>query len=117
MTRTARYERAMSPFDLGGVEVRNRIFLPAHTTNFGRDFLPTDDHVAYLQERARAGIGLVIVEPLRVHRTSLGRAGGLSGSDRNALDGLRRIVDAVRREGARIFVQVTHAGRDRKSVV
>ena len=117
MTRTARYERAMSPFDLGGVEVRNRIFLPAHTTNFGRDFLPTDDHVAYLQERARAGIGLVIVEPLRVHRTSLGRAGGLSGSDRNALDGLRRIVDAVRREGARIFVQVTHAGRHGENVV
>lgn len=106
-----RYPLAMRPFDLAGVEVRNRIFLPAHTTNFGRDFLPTDEHVHYLAERARAGIGLVIVEPLRVHRTSLGRAGGLSGSDRRALPGLRRIVEAVKAEGARIFVQITHAGR------
>jgi len=107
----ARYPLAMRPFDLAGVQVRNRIFLPAHTTNFGRDFLPTAEHVAYLAERARAGVGLVIVEPLRVHRTSLGRAGGLSGSDRRALPGLRRIVEAIKAEGARIFVQVTHAGR------
>ncbi|TCT11579.1 hypothetical protein EDC22_104342 [Tepidamorphus gemmatus] len=110
MTET-RYPLAMRPFDLAGVEVRNRIFLPAHTTNFGRDFLPTDAHVHYLAERARAGIGLVIVEPLRVHRTSLGRSGGLTGSDRRALPGLRRIVEAVRAAGARIFVQITHAGR------
>jgi 2,4-dienoyl-CoA reductase-like NADH-dependent reductase (Old Yellow Enzyme family) len=108
---TDRYARVMSPFAIGDVEIRNRIFLPAHTTNFGRDFLPTENHVAYLRARARAGVGLIFVEPLRVHPTSLGRAGGLSGSDPRALDGLRRIVDAVRAEGARIFVQITHAGR------
>ena len=108
---SGRYPRTMTPFTIGGVEVRNRIFLPAHTTNFGRDFLPTDQHVAYLRARARAGVGLVFVEPLRVHPTSLGRAGGLSGSDPRALDGLRRIVDAVRSEGASVFVQITHAGR------
>lgn len=108
---STRYHRTLSPFTLAGVEVRNRIFLPAHTTNFGRDFLPTEAHVAYLAERARAGVGLVIVEPLRVHRTSLGRAFGLSGSDRRALPGLRRIVEAVTTAGARVFVQITHAGR------
>ena len=105
----SRYARVMEPLAIGGVTIRNRLFLPAHTTNFGRDFLPTERHAAYL--RARAGVGLVIVEPLRVHPTSLGRAGGLSGSDRRALDGLGQIVDAVREEGARVFVQITHAGR------
>ncbi len=106
-----RWARALSPFELAGVPLRNRIFLPAHTTNFGRDSLPTPEHVAYLRERARGGIALVIVEPLRVHPTSLGRSGGLSGGDRRALDGLRRIVDAVRGEGAAVFCQITHAGR------
>ncbi|MEW5424906.1 FAD-dependent oxidoreductase [Amorphus sp. 3PC139-8] len=105
------YARTFTPFDLAGVTVRNRTFLPAHTTNFGVDFRPTSRHVDYLRERARAGVGLVIVEPLRVHRTSLGRSGGLSGSDPSTRDGLCRIVDAVRAEGARIFVQITHAGR------
>lgn len=117
MTDTDLYSRVFSPFDLAGVTVRNRIFLPAHTTNFGRDFLPTETHVAYLRERAEKGVGLVFVEPLRVHRTSLGRAGGLSGSDTRALDGLRRIVDAVRNAGARIFVQITHAGRHGENAV
>ena len=36
-----RWPRALSPFTLAGVPMRNRIFLPAHTTNFARDFLPT----------------------------------------------------------------------------
>ena len=75
---TYKYARVMTPITIGRVEIRNRIFLPAHTTNFGRDFLPTETHVAYLGARARAGVGLVFVEPLRVHPTSLGRAGGLS---------------------------------------
>lgn len=109
--------RVFEPFALGGLTFRNRIFLPAHTTNFGRDFLPTDEHVAYLAERARGGVALVVVEPLRVHRTSLGRSGGLSGSDRRALPGLRRIVEAVRAEGARCFVQITHAGRHGENAV
>ena len=111
MTDPARYARVFSPFDIAGVSVANRIFLPAHTTNFARDFLPTDEHVSYLRERAENGVGLVFVEALRVHRTSLGRSGGLSGSDPRALDGFRRIVDAVRGAGARIFAQITHTGR------
>jgi len=105
------------PFDLAGAGLRNRIFLPAHTTNFGRDFLPTPAHVAYLKERAKGGVGLVIVEPLRVHPTSLGRAFGLTGGDRRAVDGLRRIVDAVRNEGAAVFCQITHAGRHGENTV
>lgn len=111
------WSRALSPFTLAGVPMRNRIFLPAHTTNFGRDFLPTPEHVAYVRERARGGVALVIVEPLRVHPTSLGRSGGLSGGDRRALDGLRRIVDAVRGEGAAVFCQITHAGRHGENAV
>jgi len=112
-----RYPNAMRPVSIGGVEIRNRVFLPAHTTNFARDFLPTPEHAAYLAERARGGAGLIFVEPLRVHRTSLGRSGGLSGGDRQALAGLRAIVEAVRAEGARIFVQITHAGRHGENAV
>ncbi len=111
----AAYPHVFSPVDIGGITLRNRVFVSAHTTNFGRDFLPTDQHVAYHRERARGGAGLIITEPLRVHETSLGRAGGL-GASREALPGLARIVDAVRSEGAAIFSQVTHAGRHSENV-
>lgn len=104
-----------SPVELGGVALRNRVFVSAHTTNFGVDFLPTDRHVAYHAERARGGVGLIVTEPLRVHGTSLGRAGGLSASPA-ALPGLTRVVEAVRAEGAAIFTQITHAGRHSENV-
>lgn len=109
------YPRVFSPVEIGGTTVRNRVFVSAHTTNFGTDFLPTDRHVAYHRERARGGVGLIITEPLRVHPTSLGRAGGLAAVP-EALPGLEKITAAVRDEGAVIFSQITHAGRHSENV-
>lgn len=109
------YPHVFSPVELGGVRLRNRVFVSAHTTNFGVDFLPTDRHVAYHAERARGGAGLIVTEPLRVHPTSLGRAGGLA-ADPAALPGLTRITTAVREQGAAVFTQITHAGRHSENV-
>lgn len=112
---TARYPRTFSPVRIGNVDLRNRVFVSAHTTNFAENFLPTSRHVEYHRQRARGGVGLIITEPLRVHETSLGRAGGLS-ADRAGLPVLRRLVEAVREEGAAIFTQITHAGRHSDNV-
>ncbi|MFD4668744.1 FAD-dependent oxidoreductase [Lentzea sp. NPDC058450] len=109
------WPRVFSPVEIGGVRLRNRVFVSAHTTNFGQDFLPTDRHVAYHAERARGGAGLIVTEPLRVHPTSLGRAGGLA-SIPAALPGLQRITEAVRGAGAAVFTQITHAGRHSENV-
>lgn len=110
-----RYPHVFSPVEVGGLTLRNRVFVSAHTTNFGVDFLPTERHVAYHRERARGGAGLIITEPLRVHQTSLGRAGGLA-ADPKALPMLEKIVTAVRDEGAAVFSQITHAGRHSENV-
>lgn len=109
------FDRVFSPVDIGGIRLRNRVFVSAHTTNFGEDFLPTERHVAYHRARARGGVGLIVTEPLRVHATSLGRAGGLAAVP-EALPGLERIVTAVRDEGAAVFTQITHAGRHSENV-
>ena len=42
---------------VGGVELRNRTFVAAHTTNFGLDHLPTAQHLAYHEARVRGGAG------------------------------------------------------------
>ncbi|SMH27754.1 FAD-dependent oxidoreductase [Mesorhizobium australicum] len=111
------YPSVFRPFRIGKVEVKNRIFVPAHTTNFATDFLPDEKHIHYHRERARGGVGLIIVEPLRVHRTSLGRSGGLTGADREALPGLQRITQTIKSEGVPVFVQLTHAGRHSENAV
>lgn len=110
------YPLALAPVVLGGVSLRNHVFVSAHTTNFGNDFLPSARHVAYHRERARGGVGLIITEPLRVHDTSLGRSGGLSSS-REGLTMLTALTTAIRDEGAAVFSQLTHAGRHSENTV
>ena len=99
------------PLRIGGVEVRNRVFVSGHTTNFGSNNLPTERHVAYHRERARGGVGLIFTEAIRVHPTTLGRSSTIAGYLPESVPGFNRIVEAVHAEGARIFAQLEHSGR------
>ena len=111
MTQHPKYPHVFEPIRLGATEIRNRIFVPAHTTNFGEDNLPSERHLAYHRARADGGAGLIIFEAIRVHRSSLGRQQGVNGYDRAAIPRFRRIAEAVWGEGGRLFGQIIHLGR------
>lgn len=106
-----RYPHVFSPLKIGTTQVRNRIFVPAHTTNYGENNLPSDRHLAYHRARAAGGAGLNIFEGIRVHRSSLGRQQGLNGFDPACIPPFARIANAVRQEGGRLFGQIIHLGR------
>ncbi len=89
------YPSVFEPLDIGPVTVRNRIFVPAHTTNFGDNNLPTGRHLAYHRARATGGVGLIIFEAIRVHRSSLGRKQGVNGYERSCIPQFQRIANAV----------------------
>lgn len=107
----ARHPHVFRPLRVGPVTLRNRILVPAHTTNYGEDNLPSDRHLAYHQARARGGAALIVFEGIRVHRSSLGRRQGVNGYDRAAIPRFARIARAVQAEGAKLFGQVIHLGR------
>lgn len=107
----ARYPQVFRPLRVGPVELRNRILVPAHTTSFGEDNLPSERHLAYHRERARGGASLIVFEGIRVHRSSLGRRQGVNGYERDAIPRFARIAQAVQAEGAKLFGQVIHLGR------
>ncbi len=107
----ARYPHVFRPLALGPALLRNRIFVPAHTTNYGEDNLPSQRHLDYHRARAAGGVGLIIFEAIRVHRSSLGRRQGVNGYERAAIAGFARIARAVQDEGAKLFGQVIHLGR------
>jgi 2,4-dienoyl-CoA reductase-like NADH-dependent reductase (Old Yellow Enzyme family) len=102
---------ALSPVRLGGLNLRNRVFVPGHTTNFGHQNRPTERHIAYHRERARGGVGLIITEAVRVHPTSAGRHISLGSFDDSSIPAYAAMAEAVRAEGARLFAQIMHAGR------
>ena len=106
-----RYPHLFQPVRIGTTEIRNRIFVPAHTTNFGEDNLPSNRHLAYHRARAAGGAGLIIFEGIRVHRSSLGRWQGVNGYEPAAIPRFSRIAAVVQDEGSRLFGQIIHLGR------
>ncbi|MDX1692004.1 MAG: NADH-dependent flavin oxidoreductase, partial [Acidimicrobiia bacterium] len=105
------YPTVFRPVSLNGVELRNRVVVPAHTTNFGVDHLPGERHVAYHEARARGGAGLIIFESIRVHPSTLGKPEGIAGYDPACIEPFRRVADAVHAHGARLFGQIISLGR------
>jgi 2,4-dienoyl-CoA reductase-like NADH-dependent reductase (Old Yellow Enzyme family)/thioredoxin reductase len=103
--------KILTPIEIGGVRIKNRVFLPGHTTNFGVNNLPTDRNAAYLSARAAGGTGLIITEAIRVHPTSAGRSSTLGSSDDSCIPSFRKLTDAVHENGAAVFAQIMHAGR------
>ncbi|WP_226573002.1 oxidoreductase [Acuticoccus sediminis] len=103
--------RVLEPLRVGNLTFRNRIFVPAHTTNYGEDHLPSDRHRAYHEARARGGVGAIIFESIRVTANSLGRPQAVCGFDPACIAPFRRVTDAVKAHDTRILGQIIHLGR------
>ena len=105
-------EQLLSPLRLGPAELPNRIVSTAHQTTLVHDHLPTDDFVAYHEARARGGVGLIVLEATAVHPSGLLTPHTLGGYLPEIADGYRRVAEAVRPHGTRLFVQLFHGGRE-----
>ncbi|MEV0330777.1 FAD-dependent oxidoreductase [Micromonospora echinospora] len=101
----------LMPVRLASLTLRNRVFVPGHTTNFGLHNEPTARLAAYHAERARGGVGLIITEAIRVHPTSAGRSISLGSFTDASIPAYQRVTRAVHEHGAVIFAQIMHAGR------
>jgi 2,4-dienoyl-CoA reductase-like NADH-dependent reductase (Old Yellow Enzyme family)/thioredoxin reductase len=100
------------PLALGPAELPNRIVSTAHQTTLVHDHLPTDDFVAYHEARARGGAGLIVLEATAVHPSGLLTSHTLGGYLPETVAGYRRVAEAVRPHGTRLFVQLLHGGRE-----
>ena len=107
----AGYAHLLSPFSIRGVRLRNRVVFQPHFTALGHlDGMPSDDHVAYHEERARGGVGLIILESMAIHPTGKMSRRFVNAWDPAAVPGLAKIADAVHAHGAKLFGQLTHGG-------
>lgn len=111
MSALAPTSSLLLPVQAGRLSLRNRVVVPAHTTNFAVDGGFSDQHVEYHRTRALGGVGMIITEGMRVHRSSLGRTNTVSASDDRIIDSLARLVAAVHGAGAKLAAQLLHVGR------
>ena len=105
-----------SPLRLRNLEIRNRVLSTGHQTFLARDGLPGEDLIAYHEARARGGAGLIIVESARFHASAFTDYPELIVTDDRCIPAYRALADSVHRHGARIFGQLSHAGRVSKRV-
>ena len=101
----------LEPIQIGGTLCRNRILMAAHSPGYvDEEGLPTDYLVAYLAERAKGGLGLIIMGG-----TSVSQEGALverivmNVSD-EIVPWYRRIANEVHMHGALVFEQLMHVG-------
>ena len=98
---------------IGGLSIKNRIVQPPMGTGLMLNGKVTEREVAFQEERARGGAGLIITGAAFVHpTTSFPVRIIVEAYDEAGIEMLRRRVDAVQRHGARIFGQIAHLGRE-----
>jgi 2,4-dienoyl-CoA reductase-like NADH-dependent reductase (Old Yellow Enzyme family) len=108
---TQAFPHLFQPIQIGGVAVRNRIVFQPHFTALGTlDGEPSDDHVAYHEERARGGVGLIVLESQAIHPTGKMSRRFINAWDPAIIPALSRVREAAHRHGAKIFSQLTHGG-------
>ena len=104
------HRHLLSPLNLRGHTLRNRIVFGAHTANMSDMGIPGPRVQGYLVERALGGAGMIVSEPVPVHRTGVLTRGNYAHSDDAVIPHFRKITDAVKAAGAVILQQLYHIG-------
>ncbi len=107
------YPHLFEPGAIGGVAIANRIVQTPMGTALMDMGRVTEREIAFQEERARNGVGLIVIGAAMVHPTSRFPARILVEAwDEDGIEALRRRCEAVQRHGARIFGQLAHLGRE-----
>ena len=109
------------PISLGSLRLKNRVVMPPMCMySAAGDGLPTDWHLAHYGARAVGGAGLVIIEATAVESRGRITTADLGLWSDAHVEPLARIVRFCQQHGAKVAIQLGHAGRkawsDRRGV-
>jgi len=104
------YPRLLSPFELAGKTLKNRIVHAAMSTRYAKDGEVTEQLIRYHANRAAGGTAMIVAEPLAVRR---GQASSTRVRvwDQDNLDGLKRWAEAVNAHDSHLLTQIQDPGR------
>ncbi len=105
------YAHLLQPLHLGFTSIKNRVVMGSMHTGLEDRFYNYPKLAAYFAERAKGGVGLIITGGI-----SPNRQGWLlpAGGTMNTLGDIaphRLVTHAVHKHGAKILLQILHAGR------
>jgi len=111
------FPKLFEPGCIGSLELKNRLIMPPMATNYAsKDGQVTDRQIEYYAERAKGGVGLVIVEVACVDApVGKGFTGQIRIDDDRFIPGLSKLARVIKRYGAKAAIQLHHAGRQTSS--
>lgn len=99
-------------FRIGSLELKNRIVMAPMSCNLCKDGFVTERMVRFFEERAKGGVGLITIGD-GIIDTPLGNNVKESTAidDDKYIPDLKKLTHAVKSHGAKICLQLSHAGR------
>ncbi len=114
MTSTGPYTRLLSPLRIRHTTIPNRVvFAPVCPTwvRSPHEGIFTEQAVAYYEERAKSGLGMIILGGHLINKDTIYTPLGFPGLWNDAqLEGLANVARAVKRHGCALAVQLLHLG-------
>lgn len=107
------------PFEFKALSLRNRVIMPPMCQYMveGKDGCATDWHLIHYASRAIGGTGLIIIEAAAVEPDGRITDRDLGLWSDEQIEPLRRVVEVCHEFGAKVAIQISHAGRKAENAV
>jgi 2,4-dienoyl-CoA reductase (NADPH2) len=105
------FAHLLSPVTVGGLTLRNRAVMGSMHTGLEDRFWDVPKLAAYVAERARGGVGLIVTGGYAPNKRGWLKPFAGEMTSRLQAERHRQVTDAVHEHGAAIALQVLHAGR------
>jgi 2,4-dienoyl-CoA reductase (NADPH2) len=104
------FENLFSPIKIGSIEIKNRYVMNAMHLGWEEDDYVGQRIIDFYIERAKGGVGLIIVGGFKIEKAGGGRR-FMSIADDDHVPDLKKLTTAVKVDDARVFAQLFHGGR------
>ena len=113
-----KFSNMFSPIQIGSVTVPNRFVVPPMGNNFANtDGTLSERSLAYYQSRAKGGFGLITIESTVVYKEAKGGPRKPCLFSDETVDSFRKVADACHEYGAKVSIQLQHAGPEGNSAL
>jgi len=104
------FPHLFAPLQIGPVNIRNRVFVSSHTTVLAENGGPAEKLLAFLEAKARGGVGLIVTEAVNAHPSGSEAEHELCGWQPLFAEGLRQLRARLDPYGTALFAQLFHSG-------
>lgn len=114
----AKYPNLLSPGKIGKVELRNKTVMAAMGMSQAENGFVNKAVLNHYAERAKGGVGAIIVEVTCVDSPlGLNTRGMLVIDDDKYIPGMAQLASVIHEGGSKAFLQISHTGRGARRVI